>query len=337
MNPYEQKQEARRDRLERAADRHEAKSEAAFRGVRRIADGIPLGQPILVGHHSERHARRDCERIDNGMRRGIEEQKIAQDLRARAAAVGTGGVSSDDPDGASKLEEKLHELQATRDARKRFNKAWRAAGSPKPFPPDGVAIEDHAKRWREIAAAANFPAEDLPGVLRGMQVCSWHEAPFPPYSFTNIGARIRDTAKRIENLRQRAAVRVALEAEAAETGDESTGRKTWARGQAGGLSFAIVDDVIDNRTRIEFCGKPLACVRAELKRYGFRWSPERGAWVRLLGHGAVVAACLALGLNPSQVLAPAPAPAKEPGPELEPSPDSPKDSPKDSPEDSRQD
>ncbi len=29
---------------------------------------IPPGQPILVGHHSERRTRRDAQRIENGMK-----------------------------------------------------------------------------------------------------------------------------------------------------------------------------------------------------------------------------------------------------------------------------
>jgi len=39
--------------------------------VSAIADNIPFGQPILVGHHSERRARRDAEKIENGMRKAV--------------------------------------------------------------------------------------------------------------------------------------------------------------------------------------------------------------------------------------------------------------------------
>jgi hypothetical protein len=48
----------------RAADADQAR-----KAVASVADNIPLGQPILVGHHSERHAHRDAEKIENGMRR----------------------------------------------------------------------------------------------------------------------------------------------------------------------------------------------------------------------------------------------------------------------------
>jgi len=54
-------------------------------------DGIPLGQPILVGHHSERRARRDAERIDNGIRRMVEEHELADHHRAVAAGIAAWG------------------------------------------------------------------------------------------------------------------------------------------------------------------------------------------------------------------------------------------------------
>lgn len=48
---------------------------------------IPLGQPILVGHHSERHARKDAERIENGMRRAVKMWDTAQYWKDRAAGA----------------------------------------------------------------------------------------------------------------------------------------------------------------------------------------------------------------------------------------------------------
>ena len=63
--------EERAERFEDYSEKRAQESAAALDGVRRLADGIPLGQPILIGHHSERHARKDAERITNGMRRGV--------------------------------------------------------------------------------------------------------------------------------------------------------------------------------------------------------------------------------------------------------------------------
>lgn len=63
--------EARAERFENLAEKRAEEGARARSAVSAIADGIPLGQPILVGHHSERHARRDAERIENGMRKAI--------------------------------------------------------------------------------------------------------------------------------------------------------------------------------------------------------------------------------------------------------------------------
>ena len=63
--------EERAERFETYSEKRLADAERAKAGVDRIADGIPLGQPILVGHHSERHARRDAEKIENGMRKAV--------------------------------------------------------------------------------------------------------------------------------------------------------------------------------------------------------------------------------------------------------------------------
>jgi len=63
--------EAKADRLENMANRDKAGSESAHTAVSAIANGIPLGQPILVGHHSEARARRDAERIQKGMKKAV--------------------------------------------------------------------------------------------------------------------------------------------------------------------------------------------------------------------------------------------------------------------------
>jgi Domain of unknown function (DUF3560) len=83
---YERAEE-RADRFEGYAENASARSDAAYAGVRRIADGIPFGQPILVGHHSEGRARRDQERMHNGMRKSIAEADKADYLAGRAAAA----------------------------------------------------------------------------------------------------------------------------------------------------------------------------------------------------------------------------------------------------------
>jgi protein-L-isoaspartate O-methyltransferase len=79
--------EQRAERFDEYSDKRAADSAQASESVRRITDGLPLGQPILVGHHSERHARRDAERIENGMRKAVKMWETAKYWTDRAAGA----------------------------------------------------------------------------------------------------------------------------------------------------------------------------------------------------------------------------------------------------------
>jgi len=74
-------------RLEEWADSAEARGSAAIEGARNMAAGIPFGQPILVGHHSERRDRRYRGRIDAKVRAGVEDLQKAERHRARATSI----------------------------------------------------------------------------------------------------------------------------------------------------------------------------------------------------------------------------------------------------------
>src|SRR5690625_1843327 len=85
--------EARSVRLDERAERAEERSAAAAAKADQIGEGIPLGQPVLVGHHSQRRHEHDLERIRNATETSITEDRNARDLRAgaeRARAVATG-------------------------------------------------------------------------------------------------------------------------------------------------------------------------------------------------------------------------------------------------------
>lgn len=112
MNEYELKQEARRQRLEdRAATLQREGAARIGSGMDRLR-AIPFGQPILIGHHSEKRDRNYRRKAGAAIDKGFALQKQAGELVVRAAAVGTGGISSDDPEAVTKLKEKLAELEA---------------------------------------------------------------------------------------------------------------------------------------------------------------------------------------------------------------------------------
>lgn len=79
--------EERADRFDEYSEKRAADADHARKAVANITDGIPLGQPILVGHHSERHARRDADKIERGMRRAVRMWETSQYWTDRAAGA----------------------------------------------------------------------------------------------------------------------------------------------------------------------------------------------------------------------------------------------------------
>jgi len=76
--------ESRADRFSNFSAKRAQDARVARDAVSSIADNIPLGQPILVGHHSERRARKDAERIESGMRHAVSMWETSQYWRERA-------------------------------------------------------------------------------------------------------------------------------------------------------------------------------------------------------------------------------------------------------------
>ena len=90
--------EERAERFEWYSESRAADAESARKTVASIADNIPFGQPILVGHHSEKHARRDAERIENGMRRAVKAWETAKYWTQRAAGAVAAAKYKERPD-----------------------------------------------------------------------------------------------------------------------------------------------------------------------------------------------------------------------------------------------
>ena len=118
--------------------------------------GIPLGQPILVGHHSEKAHRRAIERANRHMRKAVELTKEADELEARARNV---RVATDDDDALIKAKAKLAELEALREKIKHENAAARRRGETPPherFTLNNLAarIRNARKRVEQLEAIA---------------------------------------------------------------------------------------------------------------------------------------------------------------------------------------
>ncbi len=249
MNSYEEKLEAKRERyLERAAAARE-KSDAQWKRAREMGSAIPFGQPILVGHHSEKADRAFRDRMSRHYDKAMELGDKADYYEKKAARVGTGGISSDDPEAVQKLTEKLERLQQHQETMKAANRAIRMKDTEK----GNAKLREQGFTDEQIAK------------LREPDFCG--RVGYPDYELSNNNANIHRIKERIKELQQRQE-------------REPMSAKTDL--------YELTED--DNRIQFIFDGKPAEEVRNILKSNSFKWSPSRGAWVRMASAGGVYAA-----------------------------------------------
>jgi len=77
----------RADRFEGYQEKRAKDAENAFKAVQAITDHIPFGQPILVGHHSEKRARKDAKRIERGMSKAVQMWETSEYWEYRVKGV----------------------------------------------------------------------------------------------------------------------------------------------------------------------------------------------------------------------------------------------------------
>jgi hypothetical protein len=158
---------------------------------------IPMGQPILVGHHSEKRHRKDLARIDSGYRKGFEALKHAEECERRAStAEDNRAISSDDPEALEKLRAKLSRIETFRVRGVELNKAQRARDP--------------------IAALTALGVKDPERMLKAASEAVLDHKIVASYQLTNWSAEARRIKDRIQVLERRDA---APEAAPVEIGD----------------------------------------------------------------------------------------------------------------------
>ncbi|WP_216846474.1 DUF3560 domain-containing protein [Granulicella sp. L56] len=120
--------EERSERFSEYSDKRAEDADRAHTAVSAIADGIPYGQPILVGHHSERRARKDAERIESGMRKAIKMWNTSKYWTDRAAGAVRHAKYKERPDVRARriktLEADKRRQERTIAESQKFLKAW---------------------------------------------------------------------------------------------------------------------------------------------------------------------------------------------------------------------
>ena len=181
MNSYGKKQEEKRARFEHRAEGAANEATAAHQRAHQMAEAIPFGQPILVGHHSEGGDRRYRARIHDTFGKSVALQDKAEHYRNKAAAVGTRGISSDDPDAIAKLRGQLVQVRADQENMVKANKAVRRN--------DAAALV-------EMGYATEDAAKLLQGDFAGRKG-------YPSYALQNNSANARRIEQRIKLLEKR--------------------------------------------------------------------------------------------------------------------------------------
>jgi len=239
---YQAKKDARIARYEKYSENAQARSNEAYERQQAIGSHIPMGQPILVGHHSERGARRDQARMHNLMDRSVEEQKKAEHWESRAASASKSkAVMSDDPEAIEKLKDKLDKRTKLQDKYKVLNAAVRLKN----------AVEGD-RRLTKIGLS-----EDQIKELREPDFCG--RVGIPRYMLTNNNANINTLRKRI----------AALEAmDARQPFDFSIGE------------IEVKEE--EGQVRVYFPCRPDEATRKKLKTspLALKWSRFSEAWVR---------------------------------------------------------
>ena len=240
----------RRARLERKAelrrewaDKRRAKASSAFGETTKMLSVIPMGQPILVGHHSERGHRSLLKRADNKMRSACESADMAKHHDSKADGLERQldrSIFSDDENAVEQLEQKVARLEAERETNNAVNKIIRSK-------PKNEATPDKLAKLVAIGFSEHNAAE-----LFTPDFCG--RIGIPSYVNQNLGGNISAARKRIDQIKARNA-----RTEQAETATD-------------GVLIEGTDYV-----RVTFAEKPDRSVINELKAAGFRWGG--GSWL----------------------------------------------------------
>lgn len=176
MNDYEERKQARIDRLQEKADRARAESQSLFKQSTDMASAIPFGQPVH-GPADRRYREKIGRKMDQSI--AALEKADYYERKAQAAENNT-AISSDDPEALAKLKEKLEDLQISQTRMKQINAYYKKNGTCRGF--HGLSDELADKLVADI------------------QYHPWDKRPFGSYALANNNQNINAVKKRIAQL-----------------------------------------------------------------------------------------------------------------------------------------
>ncbi len=177
---YEERKENRIDYAKQKAAKLQDESNRLYNHAKNMASVIPMGQPILVGHHSEQRDRNYRAKIHNTFGKAFAASDKAEYYESKADTIeANDAISSDDPQAIVKLKDKLASLQSSQEFMKAANKCVKT-GNKEAFMKLPHATEEI---WQAITT---------PDCM--------NRTGFAHYSLSNNNANIRRIKQRIEKL-----------------------------------------------------------------------------------------------------------------------------------------
>lgn len=252
---YFEKKEARLNNALDQSAKNEQRATQAYENSHRLADMVPMGQPILVGHHSEGMARKHQTKIENAMRSSVEASDKAEYYAGKAKAIeNNNAISSDNPDAIELLQAKLEYLMATQELYKSINKVFRNKKA------SDAEIAEELFLNLGVSVKAITALLDPP---------SWGTRGIPSYKLTNNNANMKTVRDRIEKIK-------------------SISEIPFMEMEKDGVKLVV--DPEDNRVKLFFDNIPAEEVRDTLKSQGFHWSRTEGAWMKYLSEYGILQA-----------------------------------------------
>lgn len=181
---FEERKQNRIDHAKEQAEKNKDKADQLYNEAQKMSSVIPFGQPILLGHHSEKSDRSYRNKIHNKFGKSFEASDKAGYYEDKAATiVNNDAIFSDDPNALDKLKDKLAGLQTTQEFMKAANKCIKKKDKTA-FLQLEYGTE---KLWEQLNIYDSFDGTG-----------------FPSYRLRNNNANIARLKKRIEQVEKAA-------------------------------------------------------------------------------------------------------------------------------------
>ncbi len=182
-----ERRQRRAERLQGWAEKREERGTSNVQQGHEMLKQIPLGQPILQGHHSEKRDTAYRARTFSKFDKGYEDLRKAEDMRSRAAniqAANDRAIYSDDEDATEKLRERIAGLEAERDRIKAYNTSARAGH------PDETLLDENQRQGLAVTRR-----------VAPFQLGKHGE--FPSYALSNLNGNISKQRQRLTTLERK--------------------------------------------------------------------------------------------------------------------------------------